>query len=351
MGFLDKIRGKTDETSFKFLDQLVQSNRTIVLSNDIILKSNEEDKYKDGIIVDGRDFVLDGNGHSIDAGGKTRVFKIISGNITLKNVKIKNSFGTAFINQKGNVLLQNCSFSDNSCKVEGGALGNGYGSITIENCDFSNNRADRGGSILNAGKMHIKNSVLKENVSDRNAGAINSFEGELKIENSKIISNRAGEGGIIYNGSKSRLTLTDCEIVNNDGGAIVNFGQSMIKNVTMKENRVILVGGAIHNSQGGIMDVSDCTFIKNEASEGGGAIGNNGKLTLEKSTLKENKAGVGGAIANNTNGILTLKDNVIEDNIAKQHGGGIWTAYKDKVEEVSCKFNNNRPDDFYSPRG
>lgn len=351
MGFLDKIRGKTDETSFKYLDQLIQSNEKIILNNDIILKSNEEDKYKEGIIIDGRDFVLDGNGHSIDAGGKTRVFKIISGNITMKNVKIKNSFGTAFINQKGNIILQDCSFSDNFHKSEGGAIGNGYGSITLENCDFTNNKADRGGSILNFGKMHIKNSIFKENVADKVGGAINCFEGELIIENSKIISNRAGEVGIIYNNSKSKMTLTDCEIIDNDGAAIVNFGQSKIKNVTMKENRVVLVGGAIHNSRGGIMDVSDCTFIKNEASEAGGAIGNNGKLTLEKSTLKENKAGVGGAIGNNTNGILTLKDNIIEDNIAKQHGGGIWAAYKDNVEEVSCKFNNNRPDDFYSPRG
>ena len=32
MGFLDKIRGKTDETSFKYLDQLIHSNEKIVFA-------------------------------------------------------------------------------------------------------------------------------------------------------------------------------------------------------------------------------------------------------------------------------------------------------------------------------
>ena len=73
--------------NFKYLDELIHSGaKEIILDSDIFLDSNEELEYLKGIELDVNNIVIDGNGHTIDANGKARIFKSSSRNIMIKNI-------------------------------------------------------------------------------------------------------------------------------------------------------------------------------------------------------------------------------------------------------------------------
>lgn len=132
------------------------------------------------------------------------------------------------------------------------------------------------------------------------------------------------------------------------GGAIHNSGTLTFAGGSLTEN-FATYGGAIYNAPGATMTVTETTMRYNEVEGSGGAIFNDGTLTVSHSrrgynisfgfqegagsdgTLKnakgilQNKAlGNGGGIYNN--GQLTVTDVSIISNHAEQVGGGIFNA-------------------------
>ena len=83
----DKIR------NFKYLDDLIHSGvKEIILNSDIVLGDDEESEYIDGIKLDKDGLVINGNGFTVDARGKTRIFCCTGKNIIIKNITLKNGF-------------------------------------------------------------------------------------------------------------------------------------------------------------------------------------------------------------------------------------------------------------------
>ena len=79
--------------NFGYLDELIRSGfNEIVLDCDIVLGEDEESKYLQGIEIDADDLIVDGNGHSIDAREKTRIFRCSGRNEKKKNITFKNGF-------------------------------------------------------------------------------------------------------------------------------------------------------------------------------------------------------------------------------------------------------------------
>ena len=54
-------------------------------------KFNNETDKAEGIAIEKVNFVINGNGHTVDADGKSIVFNISSGNITINNLRIINA--------------------------------------------------------------------------------------------------------------------------------------------------------------------------------------------------------------------------------------------------------------------
>ncbi len=138
-------------------------------------------------------------------------------------------------------------------------------------------------------------------------------------------------GGAIYNGGTlnlDRVTLQDNHS-ENDGGALYNATNSIanISNSTLKNNSASDDGGAIANH--GTMKILNSTLSGNDsrgsssAVSGGGGILNTTEatLTIRNSTISGNSAKVGGAIRND--GRLTLDSNTIVNNTATRSSGGI----------------------------
>ena len=193
----------------------------IDLDEDIEIKLFEriEKRFPKGITIKNKNTVIDGHDYCIDAKGSTRIFNIIGGNVTLKNITLKNGkvkkHGGAIRNSRGKIDLINCNFINNKSKKEGKDLSNGYTSIArIENSEFSQNskkypiwnlgeinvledEEDQIKSITNDSKIIVLNNKTETQLSIIDVDT-NKFTGEKHIitvklsdENGNPISNQA----------------------------------------------------------------------------------------------------------------------------------------------------------------
>lgn len=221
-----------------------KSNSTLYLNHDYKGSNYECVKIN-------KDLTIDGQGHTIDCMNKNncRVFESVSGNVTLKNLKITN------------------------CKI-GSILISGNAQYTIENCTFINNKGHQGAAITNyAGTtLNIKDSLFKFNNATDLGGAIYT-DGVLNMENCKVISNSAGNsGGAIF--AKKEVTIIGSELsknhANDRGGALKSEGKVNLVKDIINDNVAENAGGGVFTTDN--IDVMNSTCSNNKAYASGGAL-------------------------------------------------------------------------------
>ena len=106
------------------------------------------------------------------------------------------------------------------------------------------------------------------------------------------------------------------------GGGIDNNGLLTIDNSTIRDNTANNFGGGIASA--GILTVSNSSISGNSAYNGGGII-NEGTLNISNSTASDNSANYGGGIYNSY-GTLTISNSTVSGNFANDIGGGIRNA-------------------------
>ena len=208
---------KSDKRNFQFLHDLINCGaKEIILDSDIVIDDDEVEEFNAGIDID-NEIVLDGAGHTIDAGGRASVFKIYA-KTTIKNLTFANGYSDSY----------------------GGAI-NAFEDLDLINTHFIKNHADdSGGAIQARNLLNVTDCVFEDNTADDYAGAIISyFDSDLNIENSKFTNNRSkNKGGAIHN--IKRLSIKDSEFINNvskTGGAINSISSEMeITDTKFKDN-------------------------------------------------------------------------------------------------------------------
>jgi hypothetical protein len=240
--------------NFKYLDDLIHCGaKEITLDCDIILDDDEMQEYQGGILVDVDNLIIDGNGHTIDACGKSMVFICDSKNITIKSITIKNGYsdhgygGAILNNSSSSLTIIDSTFKNNCSKESSGAIENYMGELTVIRSTFEENLADgSGGAIVNdVGKITVVDSMFIANAAE-SGGAIDNFNGKLSITNSIFRKNFAKE----------------------DGGAIYNWSSEIIINESVFEkNAAKDVGGAIGIFKSPPYEFSHCTFTDNEPDD------------------------------------------------------------------------------------
>ena len=296
-------------------------------------------------------------------------------------------------------IINNTAKSVDYGSITGGAIYN-TNELTISDTTINNNTGTAnndalivGGAIYNTGTTTIKNSNITSNKAQGNdtvnilAGAIYN-NNQLQIIDSSIKSNLAiaGEnsniaGGAIYN--LGTETINNSEISNNitqggantniKGGAIFNNGTLELNSSTISDNTIETngtgEGGAIYNNTNGTITINDSNITNNKISAStqtaeGGAIYNNGTLELNSSTVSDNTietngSGEGGAIYNNTNGTITIKNSNIANNkistsAQNSEGGGIYNSGNIIIENSNFENNltsNGEKNDIYNNNG
>ena len=118
---------KVDSSNDNFNDlnnEINGSLNELKLTHDYVYDEGNDINFTDGINVSKSNFLLDGNGYSIDGNGKARIFNIIGNNVTLKNLIIKNALNGAvsFVQPNAEYYLDNVTIQNSSSKYASGGI-------------------------------------------------------------------------------------------------------------------------------------------------------------------------------------------------------------------------------------
>jgi hypothetical protein len=250
------------------------------------------------------------------------------------------------VSKTGNLTIQNVEVSHGSGNFfpSGGGIFNN-GTLAIQGSTISGN-SGFGGAVVNQATLTIENSTISGN----EVGVQNGGRGPVYAASSvSSFKPRAfcyyyygyfyGGGGVYcYYAYAGALTITNSTISKNSSVGIFNRSGTVTigNNTNISRNTaggVLNWGGAFDfygkYRPSGDMSIIDSTISKNSAPRGAGVF-NRGVLTIENSTISENKAADdGGGIFNASNfnapaGDLSLLDTTISENRAKDSGGGLF---------------------------
>ncbi len=156
------------------------------------------------------------------------------------------------------LTLTDVTLSNNVAPSGGGLLNSG-GDVRMARVTFFKNNADNGGAfshdrgIAQSGSAQMIDCTMSENSSSIHGGAIYVVNGDLSVARSTLNGNSAGDhGGAIYldhlGGTPANITLTNVTVSGNSadtGGGIYNAAGTTLTatNVTLYGNAANTVGG------------------------------------------------------------------------------------------------------------
>ncbi|WP_298501001.1 right-handed parallel beta-helix repeat-containing protein [uncultured Methanobrevibacter sp.] len=248
-------------------------NSVLTLNRSYTFTVGMDENLADGIVIDKR-ITINGNGYTINALNKARIFKVTAGIVVLNNITFTNANASGdggAVYFYGNGIVTNCNFIDNSAQ-RGGAF---YliGNVIVTNCNFVNNSASVDSSAINIGFGTVTNCNFVNNSAFGDFGAIWIFSGN--VTNCNFVNNSARYGGAVY--FRDYGTVTNCNFTNNtatqDGGAVYFNGfyhrGSTVTNCSFISNNAKSNGGAIRMLSG---SVANSNFTNNTATQDGGAV-------------------------------------------------------------------------------
>ena len=318
--FVNLLIIEEEYTTFNNLDYIISCSESLaILDRDFIFNETYDAGYVDGIGIHRDDLVIDGNGHSIDANNRARMFDVSGDNITFKNINFINGHsrngGMIYCNAN-NLTIINCTFTNGNAVVEGGALFAKSGNAKIIASKFFNNTAVYNAAVyMNGINSTVTGSYFEHNVANISAGAI----GWAKKDNGVIMDS----------------IFVDNSALDEGGGAIFwNQGlNGKILNCTFENNYAIFNGSAIFLNSDDTL-VSDCVFANNNVSDLGGAIFIKRQTDyIKNSRFISNSADVGGAIGAFYN--VDIDNCTFADNMARQQKDDV--AIYVRISDVAVK--------------
>ena len=289
----------------------------------------------------------DNNGAAIEV---TNTDKSITGTISKSTfTNNKAQYGGAIDICAGTIKITNSKFINNSADVEGGAIDintlNGNPKVTISGSKFINNSAPLGGAILNIKDLTVKGSTFINNTPNtifNGVGAGGNLN--LNIRTFTDLQNAIGlvTGTLTLN---QNIAMTAKEAANFTNGITIN------KDITIDGKGHTIdaknLGRIFSIGEGFTVTLTNATLINGKADKGG-AIYNDGSLTLSDVKLSDNAAdSYGGAVFNN--GHLVVGNSVFDSNdvlnrgsASVDYGGAAIYNWYDGVLTVSgSNFTNN----------
>ena len=322
---------KTD-TSVSAIGKLTNKgteNKYIISSGEYKLTSNLS--IADSIsVASGTKATLDLNGfalnctdnsHSaitVESGAELTIIDSSNGKGSIKGYNSAKG-GVVFVSKNAKCTLKGIK-AEGSASLEGGVV-RSEGNLTVENCTFNNCGATgNGGVIANFGSAKISHTKFTNNKAGEKGGVIYN-SGDCEIDNCTFAKNQAADGGAIYNQTNSTIKATFVE---------------------MSENQTTKNGGGAVTNHGKLTMEAYFKLNNNTASGNGGAIWTNGDAYLANGTIEANKANSDGGAVTVAGGSLEIHDLYIANNQADGHGGAIRNKSESATVKVyDTNFANN----------
>ena len=312
------------------------------------------------------------NGGALVVSQVSRFNEPITGTISgSKFTNNKAQYGGAAYFNKGFVTITDSVFENNVATAEGGAVDFSHASVkdlivSINNSSFVGNKAPVAGAIFTNVDSKITNSNFINNSAAKIGGAICNVN-DLTVENSKFVNNTPQA---IHNSKELHLGIETFTDLQNAIG-LVDGILTLDSDIAMTDdeaagfvggvaiNKDIVIDGKGHTidaknlgrifsiGEGFTVTLTNATLINGKATEGG-AIYNDGSLTLSDVKLSDNAAdSYGGAVFNN--GHLVVGNSVFDSNdvlnrgsASVDYGGAAIYNWYDGVLTVSgSNFTNN----------
>ena len=312
------------------------------------------------------------NGGALVVSQVSRFNEPITGTISgSKFINNKAQYGGAAYFNKGFVTITDSVFENNVATAEGGAVGFSHASVkdlvvSINNSSFVGNKAPVAGAIFTNVDSKITNSNFINNSAAKIGGAICNVN-DLTVENSKFVNNTPQA---IHNSKELHLgieTFTDLQnaidlvdgilTLDSDIAMTDDEAAGFVNGVAI--NKDIVIDGKGHTisaedlgrifsiGEGFTVTLTNATLINGKADKGG-AIYNDGSLTLSDVKLSDNAAdSYGGAVFNNGhlvvgNSVFDSNDIVNRGSASVDYGGAAIYNWYDSVLTVSgSNFTNN----------
>ena len=245
--------------------------------------------------------------------------------------------GSVYIGSNSQATFTNNTFSNNTAKSVGGAIneGSGYGtvSLTATGNTFTNNSCGtRGGAIYTTTKANISDNEFTGNTAGKNGGAV------------AVFSSSSGTTDTIKNNTFTNNSVPTTDTTNG-GAVVISSGKAEFSQNIYKGNKATW-GGAVDVQASGTATLINETMSDNYGKGEGGAIHNNGTMTITAGLFENNSTGDdgGGAICNT--GSLTMNSDssydspgVFRNNTATTFGGAVYS--KDQSGSKSTKIVSN----------
>ncbi|MGW2375253.1 hypothetical protein [Kitasatospora sp. NPDC001683] len=139
-----------------------------------------------------------------------------------------------------------------------------------------------------------------------------------------------------------QVNLTGGNLDNGDvGGAVNNNGSLTVAQATLSGNAAKF-GGAIANEPGATTNLDVVTVTGNTATVSGGALVNVGTLNVSSSTVQGNAAAQDGGGVLNVNGQTNLVSSRVTGNSAGTSGGGVFVS-GGHVSDIGSTVTGNAP--------
>lgn len=337
--------------NFSELNDLISEGLPkIVLDSDVFLDGGE------CITIDTDELIIDGAGHTIDAGGKSRAFTIKGGDVKIKNLTIKNGFGGmcgGAIRNSANLTIYRSRFEDNKVEVLGGAILS-TGNLAVYSSVFKRNFSKAlGGAIHNrAGSVMLEGCTFDSNRAISGAAASN-LHGVMGIFESRFCKNDAQSGGAIYNRGSGPRHVDRIGWISRKRAwrlreRIRNDGRLEVAGCEF-ENNAADYGAAIYSNEANLR-LASSIFAKNECDLKGGAIYSNHSFAIFDCQFTGNSACCGGALyctrLRATHITIKMSNTMLSKNTARQKGGAVYMdcGY---LDSKNSSFEDNSPDDVF----
>ena len=257
-----------------------------------------------------------------------------SGTLTVSKSTLSNNTATigggGIENDNGKLVLTSSTISDNVTKGNGGGLAILGGSVSVSKTTFSGNTASTGGGIANIATLDIQGGTITGNTAKSNGGGLITGDGgTTTVTGTTASSNTATKnGGGIYNTALGSTTVTNATIKSNtaaNGGGVFSLGTLNVNAGSIKSNTASTNGGGVDTGAGGTSTLNGTMISSNTATASGGGLFNasHGSTILTSDTVSSNSGVAGGGIFNQ--GTLTIDSSSIKNNTATSKGGGIST--------------------------
>ena len=318
----------TGESSFSSLtDEIENAGTTLDLTKDYAF--NNETDNNTGILISKDNFVLNGNGHTIDGNNQSRLLSISGNNITLNDlILINGNYGMCGgIRAVGTLTLNNVTFINNYANEQGGAIGIRESAFLIcNNCRFIDNYAESGSSILvSSSEVKLYNSYITSKKFAKASQIFISSDAKAYIENTTFANITASYAPAVY--------------IKSSKASIINS-----KFIDLKAN---ITAGAIATKAGGELYIENCEFENVTSSKNGGAIyadvpgddNYTGTIAIVDTKFKDTYSEFGGAYVQ-LGGDFVLNNTEFINDYAKYNGGAIYLS-DTNTEINNCTFDSN----------